>query len=273
MKKHFLIALGLFSIHLTLAIILPEWSIVFISFFILSVFLYIIKLKWDILSVEEQKSKRNSEQMIYLQRNVESYHQLLNIFKLNSTVPYTGGWAASSDFLHLIVSKVLSEKPEKLIECGSGLSTLYIAYSLKRNNKGHLISLDHDPKYAAQTEELLREHGLSEFVTVKTCELVSHEINGKPYKWYDYNPGKERFDLISVDGPPYSTNALARYPAGPILLNSTNDNAVVIIDDGKRPDELAMIKKWTAELDHWSFNYIDLEKGAYLGIKSNESSH
>lgn len=273
MLKHGLFALIIFTTLTILIVLLPQFMWLFLGMLLLSILLYVIKLKFDLLHIFKKNREEQAEKLIYTQKNLEAYNQLLNVFDIKTPLPLTGGWAASADFLHLIVTKALEIKPEKLIECGSGLSTLFIAYALQRNRKGHLISLEHDPAYALKTKKMLEMHGLSEYVTIKTCDLISFSISGNDFMWYDYQAKDESYDFIVIDAPPYTTNSLARYPAGEFLMKNASKGAIAIIDDGKRPDETEMIKIWTRELTSWYFENISLEKGAFIGLRDDEKNH
>jgi hypothetical protein len=92
------------------------------------------------------------------------------------------------------------------------------------------------------------------------------EINGAKWLWYDLSKVEipEAIDLLIVDGPPGTTQKLARYPAVPMLHEKLNKDAFILLDDGARPDERQIVEQWTEEFKMSHSEYLPLEKGAYL---------
>ncbi len=88
-------------------------------------------------------------------------------------------------------------------------------------------------------------------------------MNGKTWNWYDLPdldklPGK--IDMLVVDGPPWKLQHLARYPALPVLFKYLSDNAVIILDDGNRPDEKEIVKLWKKEYDCFEGRHLDTQR-------------
>jgi predicted O-methyltransferase YrrM len=268
MRKHLLIVLIITLCALTSIFLFEGIALYALLFFLGLIFVYLIKFKFDLIGQICALEKTSSTVLIHNRQNSEAYTQLTSIFQLRSTLPFTGGWAASSDFLHLIVHNVLNKKPEVLIECGSGLSTLFTAYALEKNGKGHLFSVDHDLYYMNKTKALIHEHGLTAFVTFIHGELKEFSAKDHSYTWYDCDLSNIHADMVVIDGPPNQKNQLARSPAFERILANMKDNAVVLVDDGARPDEQEMIGQWKRTAgDNWKFEYLSLEKGAFLGSK------
>lgn len=211
-----------------------------------------------------------------VRKSENDYHQIESLFSLFFTIkpnmpfPETRKWAASPDLLKFITEVVFKIKPELVVEASSGISTLIIAYCLKSIGKGKVISLEHDIKYAQITREYVKSHGLSEIASVIHAPLKEVEINNETFFWYDIDglELEKPIDLLVVDGPPASTQHLARFPALPLLYKNLNVQAQIILDDGVREDEKKIVHRWETEFDDTTKTYIDLEKGAfYLKIK------
>ena len=159
--------------------------------------------------------------------------------------PGTGGWAASPDLLRFLYDEILSNGRRRILECGSGTSTLIMAYALRELGSGHLISLDHDARFAEHTRNVLERHGLAEPTDVRTAKLCDVEVAGDVYPWYDPAMLPEGpFDLLVVDGPPKATRPQARFPAVPLLHDRLDVGAMVVLDDHERPDEQAAGRRW-----------------------------
>jgi predicted O-methyltransferase YrrM len=163
----------------------------------------------------------------------------------------SGGWAASADYLARLVTEIAQRRPSTVLECGSGLSTLWAAMALARTSTGQLWSLEHDAGYAAATQRLLDQHGLSRVATVVTTPLIPTETPLGEMAWYDLTgiPNDLRIDLLSIDGPPEGTQPRARYPAVPLLRDRLTSDALIMLDDVRRQDEQWALRAWAAELD------------------------
>jgi predicted O-methyltransferase YrrM len=179
-------------------------------------------------------------------------------------MPSTRTWAASPDILNHLCRLVLARQPEQVFEVGSGVSTLTMAYCLKRLGRGRIVSLESDATFAEATRRMLAEHTLDHLATVVHAPLTDTEIRGEHWRWYDVErmPVVAPIDLLFVDGPHGLTQPLARFPALPMLSSRLAPHCVVVLDDGARPDERAIAERWTRELG-WTAEYLFVEKGAY----------
>lgn len=65
-------------------------------------------------------------------RQIESLFSLFFTLKPSLPFPDTRGFAASPDLLRKIIDAILIEKPRFIVEAGSGISTILIAYCLKQ---------------------------------------------------------------------------------------------------------------------------------------------
>ena len=133
---------------------------------------------------------------------IQSLLSLEQQLALPHALPPMRGWAGSPDFLLVVANEVSRKKPQTVMECSSGVSTLVIARCLQLNGKGHLYSLEHDAHYVAKSQELIRSYGLEDWVTILHAPLET-SLTDTP--WYaessipnDINP----IDLLVVDAPP-----------------------------------------------------------------------
>jgi predicted O-methyltransferase YrrM len=220
-------------------------------------------------SFQESTQLFNAELKRVNEVSVEQIESLFSIFstlKPQLPLPTTRGWAASPDLLKEIISLIHRQKPQLVVEASCGVSSLIIAYCLQRLGTGKLISLEHEEKFAQVTQNNLSLHGLDDVATVIYAPLVEVEINGAKWLWYDLSKVEipEAIDLLIVDGPPGTTQKLARYPAVPMLHEKLNKDAFILLDDGARPDERQIVEQWTEEFKMSHSEYLPLEKGAYL---------
>lgn len=139
-------------------------------------------------------------------------------------------------------------RPDLIIECGSGTSTLWMGFALRANGSGRLVALDHHASFARRTRDLIERHGLSEWVEVRHSPLRPVATPRGEFQWYGVDP--EDFgaiDLLVVDGPPATTGKHARYPALALLGGHLSPNGAIIADDVDRLEEKEMIELWLAE--------------------------
>ncbi|MGH8793029.1 MAG: class I SAM-dependent methyltransferase [Stackebrandtia sp.] len=162
-----------------------------------------------------------------------------------SALPATGGWAASADLLRCLYDTVRDEGRSRIVECGSGVSTLVMAYALRELGGGKITSLDHDADFAAQTRRMLEQHELQQWAEVRHAPLTKLELDDEIWLWYELAEVPDGpFDMLVIDGPPRATRDQARYPALPLLYDRLGDDAVVVLDDHIRPDERAAAARW-----------------------------
>lgn len=197
-------------------------------------------------------------------RQLEALHALYSTLDMRQPLPRTRHTAASPDFLHLLANEIFRVKPEIIVELGSGTSTLIAAYCLKNIGRGKIVSLDHLEKYADITRQTVIDHGLEDYASVRHAPLKSYDIDGQAYQWYDDATLAElaSIDLLIVDGPPQSVSDWARYPAIPLLKNRLHENSVVLLDDGGRPDETAIVEAWRQRYG-LDYRVENTEKGAF----------
>lgn len=178
-----------------------------------------------------------------------------------------GGWAMDAHLAETIMRLLLQKRPQLVVECGSGSSTLLVASCLKKlGGNRQVISLDHEAKYADITRGLLRQHGLDEWAEVITAPLKSWQLNGKELPWYglDLNALPDHaIDLLIVDGPPGWDDPTARYPTVPVLRQHLSDECTIVLDDGDRPGEREAAHRWAEELGS-ELEYAGGPKGTWI---------
>ena len=131
---------------------------------------------WDL-----QKQLDRSAYVVLSQ--IEAANALNSLLRTTHPLPPTRGWAASPDFLLALAKHALRVKPEVMVECSSGTSTIVLARCAQINGIGHVYSLEHDEKYAQQSRNQLVEQGLSQFATVIDAPLRAQFIDGESFKW------------------------------------------------------------------------------------------
>ena len=201
-------------------------------------------------------------------RQLTAYQQLQTYLRPRFILPPMRDWAISPDFAALLVRLIHDHQPKRIVEFGSGSSTLVCGYCLERLGAGEIISIDHDPEFAGKTRKDLARHDLARWADVRVAERRSStylDDTGQPIEWYDTDvvdslPGD--IDLVIVDGPPGSTHAFARYPALPALAQRLSANATLVLDDAARPGEQVTLARWQREFKDMTLVFEGTEKGA-----------
>lgn len=198
-------------------------------------------------------------------RHLEALFSIFSIINPQFPLPNTGGWAACPDFLKKLIEIIYQEKPKLVVEAGSGVSSLIVAYCLKQIGS-KLISLEHDAKYAKRSEDLIRLHGLSDVAKIIHAPLSEVELNNEKWPWYDIENIKfdMPIDLFIIDGPPARIGKFARYPSLPVMFDSLSENSTIFLDDGEREEEVKIVERWKKELKHIRVEFLYLERGAFL---------
>ncbi|WP_343731638.1 class I SAM-dependent methyltransferase [Duganella sp.] len=206
---------------------------------------------------------------VTLFRQLEALQGLYTELDLRTSLPPTRGWAASPDFLLELARHARSAKPQTVLECSSGTSTLVLARCMQLNGAGKVFSLEHDHYYAEQTRQQLQRHGLQDWAQVLDAPLQSQALAGESWSWYELGalPSGLAIDLLVIDGPPQTTRALARYPAGPLLFPQLTAGAHVFMDDAGRSDEQAIVARWRQEFPMLTHATRVCEKGCAVLIK------
>ncbi len=222
-------------------------------------------------SLQIQLKEAASEQMLAIRRSHEQIAALVsvvNTIQPTFPLPATNTWAASPDLLNQLCRLVLSRQPEHIFEVGSGMSTLTLAFCLRRMGRGRITSLESDARFATASRQMLADHNLSDVATVVDAPLTAVQIGNQQWVWYDTEciPETPPIDLLFVDGPHGLTQPLARYPALPVLSPRLGPNALIVLDDGVRADEKRIAERWNREFGLTS-EYLDLEKGAFTFTK------
>lgn len=177
------------------------------------------------------------------------------LLSLHSTVHPVGefqprsNWSATPETILFMVTEVTSGRARTVLEIGSGLSTVWLGLAAKNApGQARIVSLEHDPEFAAQTVDALERNGLGDYVDVRLAPLGQVEVDGQSFSWYSEAALSElhEVDLVFVDGPPRATGHFARYPAFPLVQRALSSTALVVLDDTNRSDERAIVTSWLA---------------------------
>jgi hypothetical protein len=221
-------------------------ALLFVSFFLLILAvagaLAFRSLRKKVHLADLEAQKRSDD----LFRQIEGLLAVHAVVGQPSMLPRSRGWAASPDFLQVLIGQVRDHGTQVVLECSSGLSTVVAAALCRNRGSGRVYSLEHDPIYAAKTRRLLAAHRLDQWAEVIDAPLVPTALDDWSGQWYDLSrvPDDVRAGLLVVDGPPSTSSPLARYPALPALRSRLAGGARVLLDDADREDEREIVRRW-----------------------------
>lgn len=179
-------------------------------------------------------------------------------------LPPMRGYAIAPDFALLLATLVADEKPKLVVETGSGVSTLVIAYALEQLGRGHVIALDHDAPFAAKTRAEIERHGLGAVATVVHAPLEPIEVDGERHLWYalsaldQHAPGE--IDLVVDDGPPKYAGPMLRYASLPMFARRLSAQGLLVLDY-VGDEERVILERWRTRYPEFSQERLDTKKG------------
>ncbi|WP_440074116.1 class I SAM-dependent methyltransferase [Streptosporangium sp. OZ121] len=193
---------------------------------------------------------------------IEAFIDLRHLFRPHAPLPALRETALPPDLMRAVVCEVATVRPRLIVECGSGASTVWLGYAARKYGGGRVVTLEHDERFADETYDLLRMHGLLDTVEVRHVPLASWAIGGESWSWYAPS-GLERLrgiDLVLVDGPLPD----ARYPALPLLLPHCAEEVSIVLGDTDRSQMRRMAHRWLAEHKELNSSVLPVERGAFL---------
>ncbi|MEM9157462.1 MAG: class I SAM-dependent methyltransferase [Verrucomicrobiota bacterium] len=168
-------------------------------------------------------------------------------------------WTTSSirpSSLQVVLNEIFIHQRKVIVECGAGISTIYIA-SILEENDAVLYSIDHSEEWMEVVKSQMDKSGVSkERVTFIHAPLAPSDATPQGKYWYDTGrllmkcPVKG-VDLLLVDGPIGGIDGMAhgRYPALPFFKPRMADNFAVFLDDCHREGEMWIARKWIEEFE------------------------
>lgn len=158
--------------------------------------------------------------------------------------------------LTVILDETILNDRRRIVECGAGISTIYINKLLKSlGDNRSLITFEDNLEWSEKIRGICATEGLADAQIVHAplahCDLIQNGL-----QWYDRESVNRELkgrtiDLLFVDGPNSFRvgEGQARYPAVPAFVEYLDESWCIILDDIRRPGESAVMKKWSELLE------------------------
>ena len=196
---------------------------------------------------------------------MSSYLSLEKKLGFDKNLPVTEHWSAAPDFLALISDYCLQNKPQVIVECSSGTSSLVLSQCCRLNRGGRVFSLENGEEYVAKTTAQLADFSLTEYCEVIHASLQDTPVADETFQWYALNTLPQiKIDLLVIDGPPGFLQKHSRYPALPLLADRLAEHCTVFLDDAARDDEQELVQRWLAAYPDFQAEYINNERGCFI---------
>lgn len=191
-----------------------------------------------------------------------SLSDLLALVALQPLMPRYVAWTAWSmrpAAIATVINEIQLKQRQVVVELGSGTSTVFLAQALVGTG-GHLVSIEHDPEWAAYVSGLLERAGLGDVARVEVMALVPLDMPvgvtrwRHPATWYDVAHLRtvvpDNIDMLVVDGPPAGDepDVLIRAPAVFALASRLASDYTIVLDDIDRAAERETVRRWEDDL-------------------------
>ena len=211
-----------------------------------------VGLAYLLLLVRREVWRQRQQDLSQLQRESGQLQDLIWLTARISPrrpLPYPlfrTGYEARLELLCAAWELIIEERPLRVLELGSGISSLVMAYALEASGRGELLAVEDSATYAGNTRRLLSEHSLSEHAHVIDSPLGRVQSNGETHHWYTLTDlcREAPIDFLFVDGPAGILSPMVGYPALPMLREFLADNALVLVDDTDREQEKLIGQRW-----------------------------
>lgn len=151
-------------------------------------------------------------------------------------------WSADTDLLQEAL-RAAARAQGKVLECGSGLSTLLLGVVLQQRGL-ELWSLEHDATWFERMRDAIARQRLSG-VRLRHAPLSDYGA----FHWYGFAPEEVSgtFSLVICDGPPGNTPG-GRGGLLPVLRSCLAPDVRILVDDADRDSERDMAHRWAEAL-------------------------
>ncbi len=161
--------------------------------------------------------------------------------------------AMTAAALACLLDKIERQRPQAILEFGSGAGTLALAWTMRRlygvSKIPHVFSVSQFPQHVQQLEGRLRLHGLHGSVRFMTAPLKLQAIQHvwtESYQLLDQDLreffGASRPDFVVIDG--LTVNHGGRFGTIPLVNSFLSNRAWIYMDDALQDSGLSIAEWW-----------------------------
>jgi predicted O-methyltransferase YrrM len=210
--------------------------------------------------------RASEECRVQQSQDIQDLQFIQSALDMRRPLLYFTRWSSSPALAAQLIGIIQVYKPQRILELGSGVSTVVMAMTLRDQGSGRITSVDHDPVYAVKTRKELAAQELHAWASVLDAPLVPCDTPRGAQPWYDLSvmDDLEQIDLLVVDGPLRKSCKNARLPAFELLRERLAPGAIVVLDDTVRDDESASVASWLSAARDGASRIVPCRKGVTI---------
>lgn len=171
----------------------------------------------------------------------QGLQQLFGRFAPEAPLPSISGSSLRAAGSFFVADLIEQREVNRALHRGDRLTTLWMAYALRRRGRGGLIAFESDDENVQRTRAILTEHGLAGWVDVRVADVVSvGEFEQQNSVEDDL---RQRVDLLVLDEQATDVSAVDRYPSSTELRRLLTPDALLVLADAERPDVREVIRR------------------------------
>jgi predicted O-methyltransferase YrrM len=166
---------------------------------------------------------------------------------LETVKPHISGSTMSEEALWYMTQLVAHEKPEAILELGSGVSSIAFAYA--QENFKRLYSIDDSAKYLSISKNNVSKHFPHSLEKIQfiNAPIETFKFQGKTFETYSPNTLKsyiqpDSIDFLLIDGP--YARMYGRVSVLPLVARYLKQNVLIVLDDASRSTEVEAVEGW-----------------------------
>ena len=209
---------------------------------------------------------RINRDLLYMQKESDARAQLSGLLPVY--FPYSHYSIKYYD-LEKIISQIMFSGAKRILELGSGLTTLCMAKLSAFDPEISIHSIEHNEDWIRLMQKLIRMNEMTnidlEYVPLK--DFSDGAFKGRFYDFEKKQLGE--YDSIIIDGPPANRKEWvhSRYPAIYVLKQHLKKNGFFYFDDVARKGELECLDHWTKMLSFYPGMKHQFGKGQIFILK------
>lgn len=211
---------------------------------------------WRVYGIRDHAERLIDRYAGWWLRGQHDTHALQALQPLARAYAPWNAYAVRPAALVAVLNDIVANRRSHVVECGGGVSTLFIARLLAERG-GRLQTIEDDLPWAELLAHELEREGLSEHGTVIPAPLEPTPTAwpGEDGRWYRAatldEAITEPIDVLLVDGPSAYTRPLrhARYPALPYFRRLLTSDCSIFLDDVSRRGERDVLARWEREFN------------------------